>query len=122
MAMFFIFVHFLLLAYNVFFNNLFHLMIILIISLQNNGDLMHEPLFIKIIKVACELFITLSGTSYRALLFRDMKNKFADTSVCAKYRRFENGDMTEHGRTRETIYHLGVYNLGCRGLELLVKG
>lgn len=52
--------HFLLLA--CFFpNNLFRLMIILIISVRNNGDLMYEPLFIKIIRVARGLFITLTA-------------------------------------------------------------
>lgn len=80
-------------------NNLFCLMIILIISARSNGDLMYEPLFIKIIRAARGLFITLTAsTSYRALPFRDMKNKFTSTSVRAKYRHFEDGNMTEHGR------------------------
>lgn len=59
---------------------------------------MYEPLFIKIIRAARGLFITLQRYKLPSITFRDMKNKFAATSVRAKYRRFEDGDMTEHGR------------------------
>jgi len=99
-------------------------MIILIISLQNNGDLMHEPLFIKIIKVARELFtltVAVQVTEHYRFAIWKINSRVhlsAQSTGASKTTTW----LSTVGRTGETIYHLGVYNLGRGGLELLVKG
>jgi len=99
-------------------------MIILIISAWNNGDLMYEPLFIKIIRAARGLFITtlqrykLPSISSAIWKINSRLHLSVQSTGASKTATW----LSTVGKTRETIYHLGVYNLNCGGLEVLVKG